>query len=321
MPDYGIGTAIGAGMGLLLEGHNDRRQVNQQRRLQNLQIEGQKQMVDYNYGKELQMWKDTNFQAQMEQLRMAGLNPALMYKQGGQGGITGQPVGNVTGGNAPTGGMEIMNMMAQKAAIELTKAQTEKTKAETTNVPLTGENIQASTGKMNTEIANIAQDTRNKAIQHELMEIETEFNNIRNTVAGQTQNAQIAAYNTMLRRATAEMHMAERNNEIDNRTMQDNIKKIRAEATGAVLENVLTQEKTNLTKEQILQVVNDVKLAISTDKRNWDQLSLNSRELIMKSGIDDKGIEDIVTGIVMGMITRGAAAPAAGKPISGFHKR
>ena len=79
---------IGTGMGLLLEGHNDRRQLRQQEKLQNLEIKGSKELTDYNAAKQLEMWKATNYPAQVEQMKLAGLNPALAYGMGGGGGVT-----------------------------------------------------------------------------------------------------------------------------------------------------------------------------------------------------------------------------------------
>ena len=52
---------IGTGLGLLLEGHNDRRQLRQQEKLQNLEIKGSKELTDYNAAKQLEMWKATNY--------------------------------------------------------------------------------------------------------------------------------------------------------------------------------------------------------------------------------------------------------------------
>ena len=129
---------LSAGMGLLLQGINDRRQLRQQEKLQNLQIKGDKQLTDYNFMKQMDIWKNTNYPAQMAMLRAAGLNPALIYENGGAGASTNITQGNVAGASAPTGGGEIMQMMGmgltrdlQLAQIENIKATTEKTKAET----------------------------------------------------------------------------------------------------------------------------------------------------------------------------------------------
>lgn len=132
------GGLINTGMGLLLEKHNDRRQLRQQEKLQNLQLKGQMQMTDYNMMKQLQMWKDTSYPAQVEQLKKAGLNPGLVYGMGGGGGTTtGTPSGAPGGASAPGGGGEIMgmglmNLKMLQAQIENIQADTEKKKVEST---------------------------------------------------------------------------------------------------------------------------------------------------------------------------------------------
>lgn len=125
---------IGAGLGLALEKHNDRRQIKQQGKLQEQQISGQKQMTDYNISKQLQMWKDTSYGAQKTEMQKAGLNPALMYGMGGGGGqSTGNASGTVNGGNAPQGGGEAMGMIQQQMNLQLLKAQKENIEADTEN--------------------------------------------------------------------------------------------------------------------------------------------------------------------------------------------
>ena len=48
-----------------------------------------------------EMWNKTNYPAQVKQMLAAGLNPALMYKSGGPGGVTGsQGGGSAQGGSA-----------------------------------------------------------------------------------------------------------------------------------------------------------------------------------------------------------------------------
>lgn len=129
------GGVIGTGLGLLLEDHNDRRQIDQQKKLQDLQIGGQKELADYQQRQQMEMWNKTNYAAQIQHMKEAGLNPALMYGMGGGGGQTtgaaGQ--GQVGGGAAPNGGGELQGMGLQgammAAQIENIKADTENKKA------------------------------------------------------------------------------------------------------------------------------------------------------------------------------------------------
>ena len=122
---------LNTGLGLLLEEHNDKRQLRQQGELQKLQISGQKQLTDYNMMKQLQMWKDTNYSAQMEELRKAGLNPGLVYGLSGGGATTsGNTASAVTGGQAPAGGQEVIQGQALGIQSQLAEAQVEVLKSQ-----------------------------------------------------------------------------------------------------------------------------------------------------------------------------------------------
>ena len=69
------------------------------------------------------MWEDTNYAAQVEQLKKAGLSVGLMYGKGGAGGATtGAGATGVSAPTAPTGmGLQGGSQLAaQVANIELT---------------------------------------------------------------------------------------------------------------------------------------------------------------------------------------------------------
>ena len=138
-----IGSVVGQGLGMVLGAiggkaaarANDRRQIEQQKKLQALQIQGQKEMADYNYTKQMNMWDATNYSAQKAQLEKAGLNPGLIYGMSGGGATTtgGGYSAGVGGGNAPSGGGEIQAMLGMGLQLQLMKAQKENIEADTAN--------------------------------------------------------------------------------------------------------------------------------------------------------------------------------------------
>ena len=76
-------------------------QLDQQRKLQDLQIEGNKSMLDYSSMLQRKMWEFTNYSNQRKQMEEAGLNPAMLYGMSGGGGSTvGSASGNVSGASA-----------------------------------------------------------------------------------------------------------------------------------------------------------------------------------------------------------------------------
>lgn len=133
---FGIGEAIGIGGSILgLAINKDKRQLEQQERLQKLQIEGSKEMADYNKENALDIWNKTNSEAQMKHIKDAGLNPALMYGGGGAGGATtsGGAASMPTGATAtdPSSSRQAdMGMAMMAAQLGLVQAQTKKTEVE-----------------------------------------------------------------------------------------------------------------------------------------------------------------------------------------------
>lgn len=153
-------TAVNAGMGIILGGHNDWRQVKQQERLQELQIRGQKEMTDYQMMKQLEMWKNTNYAPTVAEMNKAGINPALLYGMKGGGATTvGNAQGIVTGGQAASGGgKEIQDMMGMGIQRELLQAQKENIQADT-KLKETEANF-----KGGPQTQNIQADTENKIL-------------------------------------------------------------------------------------------------------------------------------------------------------------
>lgn len=107
---------------------------------QGMQIEGNKEMAEFNRKQQMKLWEDTNYSAQMAQMKKAGLNPGLMYDAGGQGGVTQAQAGNV---DAPKGqeeetGLEAVGMGIQaalaKAQAKNLEANTKKAEAEAKNI-------------------------------------------------------------------------------------------------------------------------------------------------------------------------------------------
>lgn len=154
------GQAVGAGIGMLLQGQADKRQLKQQEKLQELQIKGQKQMTDYNTAKQYDMWLKTNYPAQVEQLQKAGLNPGLLYGMSGGGGTTASiSTGNVEGGKAPQGGGEIQSVMGMGMQLQLMDAQRKVLESQAAL------NQVEAAKKSGVDTENVKADTQNKILQ------------------------------------------------------------------------------------------------------------------------------------------------------------
>lgn len=262
---------LSAGMGLLLQGINDRRQLRQQQKLQDMQIKGDKQITDYNALKQMEMWRNTNYPAQMAMLKAAGLNPALIYEGGGQGGSTAITQGNVTGAAAPTGGQEIQQMMAmgltrdlQLAQIENIKATTEKTKAETQKT--TGVDTQLA----QQTIEGIKQTIQSQQTQQALTRAQTALTDLDAQFASATMENRKSIVNLQLSKIIEEVSIIENDRQISDATKQDAINTIKREALQVYLENQLIKSQTALTDEQKNVAQQQIKTMIATiEQHRW----------------------------------------------------
>lgn len=149
----GTGAAnqvTGGLIGQIFAGANDRRQIRQQQKLQDIAIKGNKELADYQQGLSMDMWNKTNYEAQVQHLKNAGLNPALLYGQSGGGGTT----ANTGGGMAIGGGGQAANS-AQTEANQINSglaiAQTQALEAQANKANAEAKKI----GGADTEVANM----------------------------------------------------------------------------------------------------------------------------------------------------------------------
>lgn len=315
-----IATAAGKIMGDMQAAENDQRQHEMQARLQEMQIQGNKELTAYNREQQMQMWKDTNYAAQVEQMKKAGLSVGMMYGGSGGGGATSNVnTGSVTGGMAASHGGEQMKMMeiglqamqlellgAQKENIE---ASTEKTKAEAAKTS----GIDTEVGKQNiveskTRIDNLIKDTKNKEAQNSLINTQTALNNIELAFNEKTFEDRQDRINYETRSANQNLKQAATQTFISGSTMDDTIKEIKARAIGATIQNAVmrAQEKnikadTNLKGAQQnlvgAQTATQWSVKSLTDAQqwqidhlatmDWERLSRQDQELAIKKALQE----------------------------------
>lgn len=255
--------AISTGLGLMLEKHEDKRQLSQQQKLQDLQVGGAMQLTNYNTQKQLELWKATNYPAQMEQLKTAGLNPALMYGMGGGGGTTANiDQGNVSGAEAPKGGGEIAAMMGlglQRAQLSLLDAQRKNIEADTANK-------QANTTKTaGVDTAATEQGIEESKAKQELTEVQTEINYIQQHIATMTQNTAVALIQRQLQQATETLNQAVRENKIGDATKQSQIETIKAQLAGIYIDNAVKKAQLGKTEAETKSITTAI-------KQKWNEL-------------------------------------------------
>lgn len=137
--DYTLGDIAGAasaGFGMLSSNTNQKRQYGQTKNLMGLQNKYQRGLNQQGHDLQMDMWNKTNYKAQLEHMKAAGLNPGLMYGMGGGGGST---TGSQGGGSQSMGNAEQQKIMGIEGAMamtqmELMKAQANKANAEADNL-------------------------------------------------------------------------------------------------------------------------------------------------------------------------------------------
>ena len=120
--------ASGIALGMLQAGANWWAQDQQHRNQQDLMNQQMRNQMGLNrQGSDLQyqQWLRTNYPKQIEMMKKAGLNPALMYKGAGPGGQTGSQTGGSASGGQAVGmnPMDVANLSLINAERKLKEAQ------------------------------------------------------------------------------------------------------------------------------------------------------------------------------------------------------
>lgn len=317
--DFGIQTAqsaVGGIMGLALGGINDRRQLKQQEKLQKLEIQGQQQMVDYNTIKQLEMWKNTNYQAQMEELRKAGLNPAMIYGMSGGGATTtGQSTGNVTGSHAPTGGGEVIAMGQTMSQLGLMRAQRENIEAQT-------ELLKTQKPKTEAETTGILQGVENAKAQQKLTELQTEIGNVQLDFDKGTLENRKSTINLMLSKLIEETKIMENERLISDQTIKTKVGLLRQELALKYLEAWRTNAETRNINQATIESVQRVSNMIQENMRQWDKMHQTNLSIDVQKGMyDDTGLPQELKEVLNNILIIPRLGGTGHNPIKGFHKR
>lgn len=284
-----INTAANAGMGLLLGNINDKRQLEQQQKLTQMQLEAQKQgskyMADLSYKNQLNMWNATNYEAQVEHMKKAGINPALMYGAAGAGGQLGAGAGGmgISSGQAQQNPGEIQTMIGmglqarmQEAQIKLAEATARKTDVEADKIGGTD------TEESKARIENLLQGVDNARQQHEIQKLEITLKNIENYEKQASQIDRLDYIEYQTRQAMKQLQIVENEAYISSATMEDKIKIVARTAIGAALQNVLTKEQTGKVKSDIRVNEQQINNFVQQNMREWDKMSQQNREIAIK---------------------------------------
>lgn len=253
------------GMGMLDIGGNRmrRKQVEQQKKLTDIQIDANKELADYGMGISKEMFEHTGYGAQRRQMEDAGLNPALMYGHAGAGGSTASAgAGSAGGGMASDEASQKMaNAQSQGMALQLAKIGSEIAINKAQAKKLDAEADKTSGVDTELAIANIAditQGIKNKEVQEVGQRLQNDYDKIRNYIGEQTTQYDIGYVGYMAGQAREQWQILMNNREISNATKDEIVKNYELMNQNIISDMLLKSKQANLTEAQVGKVAEDI---------------------------------------------------------------
>lgn len=283
-------------------GNSEKKQIKQQSALQDLQLNGAKQMAQLNKENQMDIWNRTNYEAQMEHIKNAGLNPALLYGKSGGGGAT-------TGGNTvamPTGGTaaqvdpnakqrNMMDAAMMMANLDLIKSQTKKNEAE----------ANATTGYKAGEATQNIEESKSRQA----------FNEINTKYANESLEWRLdkIAQESNIALGQAQSALAQGNVDSNMGVIKAKMESIIQGATNAAIQGAAMEKGIQLDNAKINEITNDI-------QRKWQELNINQSKTRYEHEDRLKAIEEYtenalkVAGIVaVGNVVRDVVGIATQK--------
>ena len=336
-----IGAIIGAGIGLAGSILGREQQNEDQREMMELQAKLNQQQAQYNQGLAKDMWNYTSYPNQVRNMEAAGLNPALLYGMGGQGGSAagaGQAngVGLSDAKGMQTGiaiqgmGLELANLASQ---IELNKSQAEKNKAEAEKTA--GVDTQAQQATME----NLIAQTANEKIKKGLIYADTRFKDAMEEFT----RGKVDEVSWNVKNLIKSLEMADRNiqatdldNELKSRTMESNVKQAEETLKNTMADTLVKFSQGKLNKvqadaiaEQVKQGWSSIGIQMAEKEQGWQQLEQNAQKIMNDLKLGEKGLDiqqqNVIKDYILGLgqmatqiLTTGMKLPGGGTMIKGF---
>lgn len=245
--------------------------------LMNKQAELNKEQADYSTDLAKNYWDYTNYENQVKHMKEAGLNPALFYAKGGQGGSTGggQAQGVGLPSTTPTMariqaqgmGAQLQNILSQ---VKLNKAVAKKTDAEADKIKGVDTQLAEAEAKLKERIANL-QDTVEKVLNSQ------ERMNAANYFKIQAEERKVWEE---ARKAVVDADVAEK-------TKDANIEAAAIANWKNILAGIESISRTKLNEQQIEKLKNDMAVA-------WANVALGEKAV---SNEADRIANDLMIGM------------------------
>ena len=268
----------------------DRRQLDQQKKLMEMQSQYDAIASQRNLENQLKLWDATNYPSQVAQMQKAGLSVGLMYKGGGQ---SGQIAADNTNRQAPTaangGGMEIQQMIQLMLNNKMTEAQIENIKEDTKGKEINNRNEDVGGINQNVKeatIDNLKASTTNTKAKTALTNAETAGQELANAKDNATMEASI-------KKAYAEAEIAvNQMTESDIKTgalvnnKEEFLENYKQQLAAQAIINKLNQSQENVNNQQIKNLKEGIKLIASQTKVNEQEVENLIQQIVnLKSDV------------------------------------
>lgn len=274
------GSALGIGVQRLGANYDRNQQLKTQQGLTDIQAQAEKDLMEYQQQKQLEMWQKTSYSAQMNEMNKAGINPALLYGMSGGGSQTvGGTMPSVSGGTAQhvnsgaigmQAGMQLALLASQKNVLD---TQAEKNKAEATKISGTD------TKESQTRIDSLMQGIDNARQQYEIQRLDITLKNIENYEKQSSQEDRLDYIEYQTKIAARQLTLATNEAQLSTETLDNKIKIVALETIGAALKNIQTKTQTTKTESDIQVNKEQLNQWIQNNMREWDKMSQENRKI------------------------------------------
>lgn len=214
----------------------------------NRQYRQTKKLMDYQNLKAMEMWHNTGYGPQVEQMRKAGINPALMYGMGGGGAqTTGSTGGSAAQAPTPNVDLNMGTMMGLQMQRELLEAQKKVLEADA-RLKNTDADMKAGVG---TEEAKSRIDLNKIKLAWDKIDLEVKEKSKEDAIRMITYQADEMAYKANVMEAESAVQ--------NDDTIYARRKEIAARAATAVIQKDLAEMMKTKTAEEINKIQQDIK--------------------------------------------------------------
>lgn len=264
--------AIGSLLGGIGQINRNRNQLEQQDKLLGIQSKWNKDMYDYQQGKQIEMANTLGAKWQVQQLKDAGLSVGLMSSKGGLQPTLGSGAPGV-GSNPAQQQQSFMDMAAQAANIKLMNAQAEKATAEANKT------AGVDTEKTTTEIKSLTQGISESRAKTRLIDFQADIEEYNVNLKHDTYDELVEQTKIATKNAVQGLRLLQNQADYNEKTYNERVKLVTGELLSQELTNKsleLAKDKTQAEIDQIRQNIQASKLTIS---QGWQKLSQDAQKI------------------------------------------